>query len=132
MKSHTTFRRVAPIPAGFLTVVVITTLTDVILHAIGVFPPWGEPMADGLFVLPLGYRILYAVIGGYVAARLATQKPVTHAVALGAIGLVLSLIGIAATAGKGDAYGPVWYSLLVAATAVPGSWAGGKLFTVRA
>jgi hypothetical protein len=88
-------------------------------------------MADALFVLPLGYRIVYAVLGGYIAARLATARPVSHAVVLGAIGFVLGAIGTIATMGRSDIYGPAWYSVLVAATALPGSLAGAKLYTRR-
>src|SRR5262249_50871591 len=63
MTSHPALRRVIPIVAGLAAVVAITTATDVLMHATGVFPPWGERMADGLFVLPLGYRVIYAVLG---------------------------------------------------------------------
>jgi hypothetical protein len=129
--SHPAFRRFLPVLAGFFAVVVTTTVTDILMHATGVFPPWGERMADGLFVLPLGYRIVYAVLGGYLAARLATDRPVSHAVVLGGIGLVLSAIGTFATAGQGAAYGPIWYSLLVTATALPCSFAGAKLYASR-
>ena len=130
--SHVVVRRLIPVLGGFLGVVLTTTITDVLLHATGIFPPWGEPMADALFVVPLGYRIIYAIAGGYIAARLATDTPVSHAVVLGAIGLVLSAIGTVATMGQSDVYGPVWYSLLVTATALPCSIAGGQLFARRA
>jgi hypothetical protein len=110
-----------------LAVVVMTTVTDILMHATGVFPPWGERMPDGLFILPLAYRIAYAVLGGYIAARLATDRPVSHAVALGGIGFVLSAVGTFATAGQSAAYGPIWYSLLVTATALPSAFAGAKL-----
>jgi hypothetical protein len=79
MKSDVAFPRMAPILGDFVAVVVITTATDVLMHAGGICPPWGERMEDGLFVLPLGYRILYAILGGYIAARRATYKPVSHA-----------------------------------------------------
>ena len=102
------------------------------MHATGVFPPWGERMADGLFVLPLAYRIVCSLLGGYLAARLATDRPVSHAMMLGAIGFVLSAIGTFATAGQSAAYGPIWYSLLVTATALPCSFAGAKVYTSRA
>lgn len=69
------------------------------------------------------------VLGGYLAARLATDRPVSHAMMLGAIGFVLSAIGTFATAGQSAAYGPIWYSLLVTATALPCSFAGAKVYT---
>jgi hypothetical protein len=126
--SHAAIRRVLPVLTGLFAVVAITTLTDIVMHATGVFPPWGQRMADGRFILPLGYRIAFAVLGGYIAARLATDRPLSHAVVLGAIGFVLGTIGTVATAGQSAAYGPLWYSLLVTATAVPCSLAGAKLY----
>jgi hypothetical protein len=130
--SHPAFRRVLPVLTGFFAVVVTTTVNDVVINATGVFPPWGERMPDGLFTLPLAYRIVYAVLGGYIAARLATNRPVSHAMVLGGIGFVLGAFGTFATAGQGAAYGPIWYSLLVTATALPCSFAGAKVYTSRA
>src|SRR3712207_626266 len=78
-----TLRRVGAVVAGGLTVVVPSTATDAALHATGVYPPPGQPMADELFGLATAYRILYGVMGGYVAARLAPDRPMRHAVVLG-------------------------------------------------
>jgi hypothetical protein len=127
--SFSALRRVAPVLGGFIVVVSTTTVTDIVLHASGIFPPWGERMADVMFVVPLGYRIVYAIVGGYLAARLATARPLSHAVVLGAIGFALSAIGTVATIGQSAVYGPAWYALLVTATALPCSFAGGKLYT---
>ena len=69
--------------AGFLVVVVLSLGTDAALHAAGVFPPWGEPMADVLFLLATAYRTLYAVVGTYVTAWLAPHRPMAHALAGG-------------------------------------------------
>lgn len=127
-QSRRVLRRAVPVAAGFAAVVVVTTLTDFLLHGVGVFPPWGQPMDDALFLLPLAYRTVYAVLGGYVAARLATDRPMSKAVLLGAIGLVLGLAGAIATIGRGPEFGPAWYPLLVSATALPCSWTGGRLY----
>jgi hypothetical protein len=43
---------------GFLAIVIITTATDMAMHATGVFPPLGEPMGDALFLLAgLSHRV---------------------------------------------------------------------------
>ena len=113
--------------AGLLVVIVVTTVTDALMHATGVFPPFGQPMADALFLLAAAYRVLYGVAGGYVAARLAPRGPVRHAVAVGVIGSLLGAVGAAATWNSGPAFGPKWYSLAVIAIGVPSAWAGGIL-----
>jgi hypothetical protein len=88
-------RSVAALFAGFVLVVVLSTLTDVILHATGVFPPLGQPAPDGLLLLATFYRTVYGIAGSYVTARLAPYAPMAHAVAGGALGLVLATIGAA-------------------------------------
>ena len=60
------------------------------LNAIDVFPALGEPMSDPLLLLATAYRTLYGVVGGYIAARLAPDRPMIHALALGVLGLVAS------------------------------------------
>ena len=43
--------------------------------------------------MSLAYRIVYGVVGGYIAARLAPRNPMRHALALGVVGLGLSTAG---------------------------------------
>jgi hypothetical protein len=97
-----------------------------ILHATGVFPPWGQPMTDGLFVLATIYRMIYGVAGGYTAARIAPCNPMVHALMLGLLGLAASIAGAAATWNAGPEFGPRWYPLALVVTAVPCVWVGGR------
>jgi hypothetical protein len=87
-------RRVLAVLAGFLVIVVLSIGTDQILHATGVYPPWGQNMADSLFVLATAYRILYGILGCWVAARLAPDRPMGHAMALGWIGVLRPSRGV--------------------------------------
>ncbi len=116
-------RRIGAVLAGLIAIFVLSTATDMALHATGVFPPWSERMSDALFLLALAYRIVYGVAGCYVTARLAPDRPMQHALALGAVGVVFSTAGAVA---MWDA-GPAWYSLAVIAIAMPCAWVGGKL-----
>jgi len=120
-------RSVGAVVAGLLVVIIITTATDALLHATGIFPPWGQPMSDSLFLLAFAYRIVYGIAGGYITARLAPGKPVKHAVLLGVVGFVLSLGGAAATWDRGPEFGPKWYPLALIVIAIPTAWLGGKL-----
>ena len=70
--------------------------TDAALHAAGIYPAWGQRMSDALFLLALAYRIVYNLAGCYIAARLAPDRPVQHALALGVIGLAVSIAGAVA------------------------------------
>lgn len=120
-------RSIAAVFAGVVAVFILSLGTDMVLHATGVFPPWFQPMAGMLFMLALAYRIVYGVAGGYITARLAADRPMAHAIALGVVGLLLSILGTAGTWNKGPEFGPKWYPLALVATALPCAWLGGKL-----
>lgn len=118
---------VGAVLAGLLAGIVLSLGTDVVLHAIAGFPPWGQPVGDALLLLATAYRTLYGVAGCYIAARLAPDRPMQHALVLGAIGLAVSIVGAVVTWDKGPAFGPHWYPLALIALAMPQAWAGGKL-----
>lgn len=120
-------RRAGALLAGLAAIFTLSLGTDVVLHASGVFPGWGQPMSDGLFGLATAYRTIYAVLGCWLTARLAPDRPLAHALALGAVGVVLSSAGAAATWSKGPEFGPHWYTLALVASALPCAWAGGWL-----
>jgi hypothetical protein len=120
-------RSVAAIILGFVAVVVLSVGTDQLLHMLQVYPPWDEPMHDtGLLLLALSYRMVYTVIGGAIAAWLAPEAPMRHAVILGIIGLVPGVGGIfAATAMD---LGPLWFPIATALTGLPCCCLGGVLY----
>lgn len=120
-------RRAGAVLAGLVTIFALSLGTDVMLHATGVFPGWGRPMSDALFGVATAYRTIYAVLGCWLTARLAPDRPLAHALALGALGVVLSSAGAAATWSKGPEFGPHWYTLALIASALPCAWAGGWL-----
>jgi len=124
-------RSIGAVVAGFLVVVILSIGTDAVMHATKIFPPWGERMTNGLFLLATVYRSVYGVAGSYLAARLAPDRPMTHALLLGFIGVVLSLAGLVVTWNAGPELGPRWYPIALVVTALPCAWLGGKLCALR-
>lgn len=116
-------RRIGAVLAGLLAIIVLSIATDSVLHATGVFPSWGQRMGDAHFLLALVYRIVYGGAGCYIAARLAPDRPMQHALALGVVGLALSTAGAVAMWGAG----PPRYSLAGIAITMPCAWVGGRL-----
>ena len=116
--------------AGVLFIIVVTTLVDLVLHAVGVYPPTGQPMTDRLAVLATAYRVVISVGGAWLTAKLAPEKPMKHALILGVVGTGLGLIGVIATWNLG--LRPRWYAIALAVLAIPQCWAGGKLYTMSA
>lgn len=124
-------RSIAAVFAGFVVIVALSIATDLTLHKAGVFPEQGQPMSNGLWALATAYRIVYGVLGCYLAARLAPRRPMLHAMVLGVIGLVISSLGVVETWNNGPGFGPHWYPLSLVVTALPCAWLGGKLGTPR-
>jgi hypothetical protein len=118
-------RSIGALLAGFVVVVILSLGTDLALHAAGIFPPLGQVMSNTLFMLATVYRTVYAVVGSFITARLAPDRPMGHALLGGAIGLVLSVVGAVVTWNKD--LGPHWYPLALVVTALPCAWVGGKL-----
>ena len=117
---------ISAVVAGALTGIILSRGT-VVLRAAGVFPTLGQPMSDALFLLATTYRTVYGVAGSYVTARLAPNRPVGHALLLGAIGLFVSIVGAVATWNKIPSLGPHWYPIALIVLALPTAWVGGKL-----
>ena len=126
-------RSIAAVLAGMIMGIAITLGTDEVLHIIGVFPPWGASMVgfDGALLLATAYRTVYGVLGSYIIARLAPDRPMQHALVGGVIGLVASIVGAAATWNTGPAFGPHWYPLALVALAIPQAWMGGRLYEMQ-
>lgn len=112
---------------GFLAVVVLSLVTDQLMHVLNIYPPWGQPMnetSDNL--LALAYRCAYGALGSYLAARFAPHNPMRHALILGVIGFALSLFGAIATIPL--KLGPAWYPISLVITALPCAWLGGAWY----
>ena len=122
-----TRRSVLAVVAGLIVIIVVSTLVDVLLHAVGVYPPWNVPIDDKLAALATFYRVVISIGGAYLTAWLAPEKPMRHALILGAVGTVLGIVGVVASLGKG--LGPAWYPVALAVLAVPQCWVGGWIRT---
>ncbi|MFL5306371.1 MAG: hypothetical protein ACJ8F1_14235 [Polyangia bacterium] len=67
-RSRSTGRSIGAIVAGLLTTALLALMVDLILHAVGVFPPWGQPyFGAGPYLLAVGYRSVFNVVGFLVA-----------------------------------------------------------------
>lgn len=127
--SRHTLRSIGAVLAGIVVGIAITLGTDEILHIAGVFPPWGQSMVgyDGALALATAYRVVYGILGSYIIARLAPNRPMLHALIGGVFGFIVSIVGAVATWNGGPAFGPHWYPIALIVTALPCAWVGGKL-----
>jgi len=120
-------RSVLAVLAGVVFVVAASTGTDIALEQT-VLPQMNSPNAPPqLLALALAYRTLFGVVGGWIAARLAPSRPMTHALVLGAIGTLAALAGVIVA----WSFGQHWYPIALVVLALPQSWLGGRLATRR-
>ena len=120
-------RSVGAVVTGAATGIALSIGTDMALRAAGIFPPLGQGMSDGLFVVATAHRAVFGILGAYVTARLAEDRPMAHALILGGLGLMATAAGAVETWDKGPAFGPKWYPLALAVLAMPQAWLGGRL-----
>jgi hypothetical protein len=122
-------RGITAVIAGLLTVVILSTATDEVMHATDIIPP-GAMWNPWHNALALAYRCVFAIAGGYGTAWLAPRAKMTHVVILALIGTAAGIAGVVFTAGMN--LGPRWYPIALAVTAFPCTWAGGWLYLRRA
>ena len=114
-----TGRGTLAVVAALVANVVLSLGVDQLFHALGVYPPWGEPMyAPGLFLLALSYRTVFGVVSGWIVARLAPDAPARHAAALGVVGTVICSASVLAALARPE-LGPVWYPIALTVIAYP-------------
>jgi hypothetical protein len=121
------YRSLGAVLAGLILNVVLSSATDLLLVAAGVFPPlseFGHPAAfsDSLLLLALLYRTAYGVLGCYLTARLSPSRPLAHALALASTGFVIGVVGAVATWHTWTS----WYSLAIIAVTLPSGWLGAR------
>lgn len=110
--------------AGFIFVVVVSIVTDIILTKTGLMKQPFHLNTTSFIAFVVLYRCLYGITGSYLTAKLAPGKPMKHAIIGGIVGLIIATIGTIAMWDKS----PHWYPLALMITALPCAWLGAKLF----
>jgi cytochrome bd-type quinol oxidase subunit 1 len=123
-------RSVGAVLAGVLTNIVVVGAIDAGLRAAGVYPPMFQPMADHQWAIALACRLVFAVIGGFITARLAPARPTRHAVVLGGIETLLSVPFVLVNWNRPE-FGPHWFAISVVLTCLPLAALGGMLGAKR-
>jgi hypothetical protein len=121
---NSTFKSIVAVIVGLFANGVITIGTDMSMSKAGFFPPFGTGFYEtSLVLLALSYRTLFAVLGGYITARLSPSKPMLHVKWLVGVGTV---IGIFSAVGGWNGF-PHWYLVAIVLCSIAATWLGGKL-----
>jgi hypothetical protein len=113
------------VAAGFITVFILSVVTDMILESTDIFPSQVHPKQYmwWMLLIALLYRSAYAVVGGYLTAMFAPKKPMKHVWILASIGFLFATLGLFANLNKPG----LWYPVLLVVLTFPSVWLGGKL-----
>jgi hypothetical protein len=119
-------RSILAVLVGYFVIAAAIIVTGVALTVL--FPDASDPEGMRFRAAPwllfiLGSGFVYAVAGGYVTAVVARRSEIKHALALGALMVVLGVVTLAAEYGR---Y-PLWYQLGLVLIAVPGVVSGASL-----
>lgn len=119
-------KSIGAILAGMIFIVATHSLTDFVLESLGIFTQPSEGFhTTWMVVTATIYRSIYTIIGGYITAALAPNRPLLHAVILGAIGTLAATYAAIVTIPMNIA--PAWFPIALAVLALPCTWLGGKL-----
>jgi hypothetical protein len=119
---NNTLKSIRAILAGFIVVIIISTLTDLVLQKTGIMKLPYHLNAWWFIVIVIAYRTVYGIGGSYLTAALAPAKPMLHVFISGIIGLLLCIIGLIVVKEP-----PVWYPATLAILALPTALFGGYL-----
>jgi len=82
-----------------------------------------------IMLASIAYGMVFALLGGYVAAWLAHRRPLAHGVAVAAVLAVGAAISLLSTLGKGAIWSQVQALILMAPCAALGGWLRLKQLT---
>jgi hypothetical protein len=111
--------------AGLATGALLSVGADFLLESLGVLPRGNLRVSWWLIAAVILYRTAFNALGCFLAAFLAPSHPMRHALALGALGAILSVLGALTTANRN--LGPAWYAWTLAVLVLPGAWLGGRV-----
>jgi len=124
-------RSAGAIFAGIGVNIVLSLALDGLFQGLGILPPTGQPMSETLHLLPFTYRVVIAIGGFYVTARLAPKRPAVHAFTLAAIAFALTVATTIASWNGAQAVQPHWFQVAMLTLLFPMAWLGARLATRR-
>lgn len=124
-------RSIFAVLAGIVVGVGLTVATDAVLHRVDFFPSLGQTTPDEPLAVATAYRVVFSILGSYIIARQAPNRPMLHSMISGVIGVVVSTIGAIVTWNHVPPLGAHWYPVALIVTALPCAWIGARLYTVQ-
>lgn len=129
-KFKSILQSIGAVIAGYLVSAILTAVTITVLGAL--FPESYRPENIGWVVSNIIYGCAFAVVGGYVVARLAPSRPLAHAAVLGVLmasfAVIIGYYTSIAPPSPEYANQPGWYYPTLAITVLPSILLGAWLY----
>ncbi len=127
--ANKTLKSIGAVLAGFVTGAVLSVGADFLMEQTNMMSMENfKQSSAAVLCTVILYRFVFNVAGCYLTARLAPDKPMKHALIIGVIGTVLSILG---TIAMWDLAIPA-YNLTIIFMSLPSAWLGAKLFLATA
>jgi hypothetical protein len=122
------FKSIGAIIAGFILGATLSIAADFLFDKLGLMSMDNFKETSALIILIIIiYRFIFNVIGCYLTAKLAPNKPMKHVIIMGVIGTVLSILGSLAM----WELAIMWYNISIILIALPSAILGGKLYLLN-
>jgi Kef-type K+ transport system membrane component KefB len=117
-------KSIVAVIAGFAALAILSTIADSVLEKAGVMKT--QPFVENpvwVIAIVILYRTIFNTLGCYLTARIAPNKPAQHAMILGILCVVLTIVGLIV---MWD-IPPRWYPISLIVLTLPAAWLGGKM-----
>lgn len=118
-------RTILAVLAGYLTFLVLEILGAIVTASVLRVSTGGPLLISGEVV-----TFIAAIVGGGVAARIARNRPLEHAAALGLSMFTVTVLVTIVTPRPANAAYPAWFPYVTALFGGLGAFVGGALFTL--
>lgn len=123
--NKTIFKSIGAVLTGFVLGAVLSIGADFLMDRMGIMSMENFKQTPFLIICTvIMYRFIFNLIGSYLTARLAPNKPMKHVIIIGVIGTVLGLLGSFAMWEKAIPF----YNVAIILISLPSAWLGGQLF----
>ena len=117
------FKSIGVILLTFISITLLSIATDFLLESIGILPDPKKGLFDTwAIILVLAYRGIYTIFAGFIIAKLAPSKAILHAIILGAVGIIITILATNDPSFADKA--PLWFGYTMAVITIPCLWLG--------